>query len=652
MSGVPPSERKQQITALVSDWCQRWYDPSGQWISDGPHLDTRGTLWICFGLLDGAERDVRLANAILAGLKFELHVKPRSGEEVHAVFDIFVTNHVTQMLTLHAGKMDAVVREKLEGWARAGLATFAGNRQADYQFHGHNDNMPAKATLGMILGGEYFNDDAAIQHGLWNLRQLGEMLSRRGLISEYNSPTYTTLTILNLIEVANLSRTPEARALAAKCLERVWADVLGHFHPPTGMLGGPYSRAYQLDSTGHLSTMSLLLWTVFGDEVIPHVLDELKREKVRLVHHHGEHAHAVGLLGWVAAAGAEPPEYLVKWMRARKFPFTLRASAERAEGGTRYHAGEVGTTQYQEEDFSLGTADADSWSQLQAEVFFLRYRRVRPAKGVEEIRTAYLRYFINEEAPIDPMHAMPTHGNLHVLQDRGTALVLARPDLNLADKPVTRLKLSMILPIHFGKLESLEIRDGLILGQDGPIRFAIRPLNHGFWGGSESLRFEISDNYQLISLLNYEGPERTFTRDELGRTLNGFLFSIASGDAESAEAFESRMRSAKLVDFWHFSTRTTRCQLGDTRLEINYGLESDFVRFAAINGKLLQRPVWAAEGMPLERLPFLDGQGESHVMGIPFEHLRVVWAPEAPWLIAGDGRDGAARFAGKGWNPQ
>lgn len=333
-------------------------------------LDTRGAMGICFGLLAGESEDIRLANVILERLQFELHVKPRSGDEVHVAFDIFVTNHGTQILVLHVEKLSDPVRQKMEGWARVGLADYAGNRQADYQFHGHNDNMPSKATLGMILGGKYFSDVGAVEHGIWNLRQLAELLSRRGLISEYNSPTYTSLTLVNLTEMAEHAKNETARELAALCLERIWAEVLEHFHAPTGMLGGPYSRAYQLDSTGHLSTMNLLLWTVMGDRLIPKPIEELRRENVRLVHHHGEHAHAVGLLSWVASAELRPPEYLMAWLESRKYPFTLKATAERAEGGALYHSGEVLTTHYQEADFALGSSDADSWSQMQAEVFY------------------------------------------------------------------------------------------------------------------------------------------------------------------------------------------------------------------------------------------------------------------------------------------
>ena len=65
--------------------------------------------------------------------------------------------------------------------------------------------------MGMILGGEYFGDAAAVEHGMWNLRQLRDLLTRRGLLSEYTSPTYSPLSILNLAEVARAAAPPPDR---------------------------------------------------------------------------------------------------------------------------------------------------------------------------------------------------------------------------------------------------------------------------------------------------------------------------------------------------------------------------------------------------------------------------------------------------------
>ena len=563
-------------------------------------------------------------------------------------FDIFVTNLAVQLLVLHGPKFKPDLREKLEQWAIPCLRDYAGDRQGDYQFQGYNDNMPAKATLGMILGGEYFEDAEAVSHGLWNLHQLRDLLTRRGLMSEYTSPTYSPITLVSLTEIARHSRNEEARALASICAERVWADILGHFHAPTGMLGGPYSRSYQPDSTGHLSTLSFILWLWHGKGVYPDPLEELKTSKIRLVHHHGSHADALGLLGWCASSSLTPPNYLSRWAKTRQYPFSLRATAERGQF-QRFDAGDILTTQHQEEDFALGTSEGDSWSQHQAETFFLNYRLRVPTANVADVRTAYLRYFINDEIPTDE-HRLPTHGCTHTVQQGRSALVLARPVLSLEGKLIHCLKFSVILPCHLGSIEKMEVIDNHVFLRDGAIYLAFCSLNATNWGSGEAIRLERTGSYQCISFYNYKGSPRIFLRQELGQTLNGFAVSVCPAAERSFEEFRDEVLRGECVDSCQNGMRTVRYRVGPTLLEMSYAVEADRVRFSAINGRIVTRPTWEADGLPAGRLPFLGETPTPNALNLPFNHLRTAWGPELSWVIAANGRSRPFVGQGAGWN--
>ncbi len=644
--------RRKKVAQLVSHFCHRWYNAEGQWIDPiEKEQDARGTLWLVFGLLNGEAKDIALANAILARLPFSLHVPARSSNETQSPFDIFVTNHSTQLLVLLGDKLTGEVRAKMESWARAGLRDFAGNRQADYQFHGHNDNMPSKATLGMILGGEYFDDEKAVVHGIWNLKLLRSLLTRRGLLSEYTSGTYLPLSVLNLTEVMLHAQNPEARELAGKCVERFWADVLGHFHSPTGLMGGPYSRSYQMDSTGHLSNMNALLWVTFGEGIIPDPSVEIAAEKIRLVHHHDDRASALGLLAWISSVDLSPPTHLIEWGNQRTYPYALRASAERADGGVHYCPGEINTTHYQEEDYALGTVIGDAWSQLQLDTWFLQYRRHPIAQGPEHVRTGYVRMLMNTDVPSNA-HGFAARGLIHVLQEKRLALALNRPSFKLEGQEITSLKLSFVFPTHFGPLEKIEIVDGHVFIQDGPVYLALRGLNHTNWGRKDAIRIEPVENFQQISFYNYEGPARKFTPDELGRTLNGFVSLIGLVKEESFEIFKQRALKGLLVDYFHFDSRVTRYQLGDTLLEAAYGPKADRFRFAMINGALMPRPAWEANGLPADKLPFFNEPPVPLPMEIPFSHLRVIWGPDSPWIIADKGTEHLPQpiIEGQGWS--
>src|SRR6185503_2927565 len=69
------------------------------------------------------------------------------------------------------------------------------------------------------------------------------------------------------------------------------------------------------------------------------------------------------------------------------------------------------------------------------------------------------------------------YGRTHTVQLDRVAMALSRPWVTAEDKPVTSLRFCVIVPEHFGPVEKLELRDGHLFLQDGPIRVAFRPLN-------------------------------------------------------------------------------------------------------------------------------------------------------------------------------
>jgi hypothetical protein len=658
--------RRQQVACFTAEYCSGHYTTDGEWRAtpDMPAPDARKTLWLCFGLFanDGCGSDATaahaLANAILARLEQDPHIKARTPEEAASQFDIFVTNHAMQMLVVHGDKLTEFVRHKLEGWARDVLNDYPGDRQADYQFHGANDNMPAKATLGMILGGEYFGDDEAVAHGLWNLRQLRDLLTRRGLLSEYTSPTYSPLTLVNLAEISQHARHPEAIALASQCTERIWADILGHFHVPTRTMGGAYSRAYQLDSTAQFSTISCLLWLSLGDEWTAfNPVVELQRDLVRLVHHHDDRTTQLGVLAWLTSCVPTPPQHLLRWVETRRYPFRLRADAERCGP----EAAVVNTSFYAEQDFALGTSIGEPWTALQSEAFFIQYRRRAHVADVADIRTVYARYLIDGQSPGNDVeaHLLKPHALVHTIHKDRVALVLARPLERLAGQSVKELKLSVIIPTHFGALEHIEIVPGETRGpcahhvfiKDGPLYLALRGLHATRWGNDSAeadqtgIRLEPTSDgdYQVVSFFNYNGVGRKFAQEEITRTLNGFVSVVGLASEETFAEFKQRVTAARLLDYYAFDQRTVTYEIDKvagcaTRLSASYAMPTNCFRYVTIDGQPMPRPRWQADGLSESHVPFLNGAeagaGWNPLADFPHKHMRVVWAPEKPWQIS------------------
>lgn len=152
------ARRKAQFLHAASEAAQDRYDADGNWIALTTPAKTRERFWLCFALYaNGAHA---LADAVI-----------RRGQTAQTPqeFSIFDPNIACALLVKYRDEMQNDVREKLENLVRAAFGFLPGNRQPDFQFQGYNDNMPAKATMGLVLGGELLNEPDAAQYGLHNL---------------------------------------------------------------------------------------------------------------------------------------------------------------------------------------------------------------------------------------------------------------------------------------------------------------------------------------------------------------------------------------------------------------------------------------------------------------------------------------------------
>lgn len=643
-----PSQRGAAIRRAAHHLARQCIGPDGRWLLACEPPEDRQWLWLAGSLLaDGLPEDRAFAEAlIIAAPPSDM----ANGLDLHpaAPWSIFANNHAITLLHRHGTQLSGSARERLLGWARQALQDHPGNRQADYQFHGYNDNMPAKATCGLILGGELLGDRRAVAHGIWLLRQLRDQLARRGVISEHASPTYSPLTIAYLSEIAHDARDPEARRIAAACAERMWAEILGRYHPGLGMIGGPYSRAYAVDSVGHLSQMNHLLWLQFGSEVHPDPLAELTREPARLVvHHDGDIFFNLTERAWFSTMPWDPPAHLVAWMRNRGFPHRMIATAERAEGaipaGMSHAAGTILATSWHEPDFALGTSDGD-WGHCQAEEWFLSWRRRAPVADIADIRCAFPRMLADNAHPGEPTHHGLWRGETgfagdlarsHTLQAGRSSLLLMSPATFLAGRPFRRLRMLVAVGEHLAPLDrfELDVARRCLWIEDGPLRIGIRFLGCLGFGAPAQLTSERRDGYAMAWLHLWDGPARAFTADELATASCGYVAEIGLTAEETRDAFTTRVLAAPLTDYEYFAQRTVRWRGAGGELAMAVGLRSWGRRFASIDGRQVTEPAWEATGLPAEKLPFLGGSAPDGLYDLPHTDLAVHFAPHETWAI-------------------
>lgn len=631
--------RRQKYFAEIRRRHRSYFRPSGEWKCPTTPPETREWLWQAFAWLEGDRADQDFASKLITAAP-EI-ISGHSGREDHA-YCIFACTHALHLLVLHGERLSCPARARLASWARRTIMDNPGGARADLQFHGYNDNMPAKATLGLVLGGEYFENRRAVEHGLWNLHQLRLLLTRRGVISEHCSPTYSPLTLTNLTEIARYSTNAEARGLAEDCCHHIWAELLAHYHAPTRSVAGPYSRAYAVDSAGHISALHFMLWQVFGDDFVANPLDELFSEESKLIRHHrGDRFFFEGGFSFLAACQHHPPARLLDWLRLRRFPFNFSATTERGEGGAKgdFHADKISIRMHQTETFALGTSDGD-WTQ-QAERWQLVYRRTEGPEDhlprFSDRRHLSMRYIVNDDLPgitapsprgeasgeVDFTREM---GGYHTLQHGATSLVAAHPMPSLAGRPIHRMGLAILIPEHLDRVEEITFEHGHVWLTDGPFQLAIRPLGVTRWGNATPKFREIrSGAWRLLFFPNYEGPERTFTREELDGTTNGFV-AVCSGldetsdyDSEKGrEAFRRAVIESTLRDTVWVNLRTIFWEGSGDTMEMSYGLSSNRLRFAAINGIEPESSVWHADGLTRQSLPFTSRPSQKNPYPFPY----------------------------------
>jgi hypothetical protein len=640
-----------------------WYDQDGKWIAGKPEPGTRDRYWLAFALYAVGEK--AWADVIVRQGDTDGTAEAR-GRANH--FNIFWTNIAIALLKAHGDKIGPEAKVALEIAAKAAFGFMPGDRSPDYNFQGYNDNMPSKASMGLIIAGEMFGNDEAVQHGLGNLRALRDQLTRRGIHSEYNSPTYTPGTLLGMSKIAEYARNEEARDIALKVEHRLWIDLAARVHPGMGLASGPHSRAYTLDTLGFNSGLSCMLWFALGDYAKPSPMEFFNPKTPLALHHQGDLPFNISGTCWMGVTHYHIPEAALRLFEKKQYPFRAVATAEIGDAGLDWPARPVRIESYLEKDFTVGTASTPWLSGEQAASYFVTYKRKQEVKAATDYGTIHTKLVINDAVPGafkeastradgTPYSEFIEQDNLdaksnHItLQSGPTVLFLSHPHLALGGnpdfpekpvKPLSRLSELVIFQSQFGGAEEIlvggearsewsgEVAHGQwIAMRRGRLFVAYRMLTHTAGFGQPKITLEKINRYEVIRTDLYRAEERTFTRPELKYLLGGFLAEHASIDEYgSVREFVADLEKSQFTDFV-FTTRRVRYRRPKglkreaLELETSWSTGSHETRFSSINGQLVSWPIVEIDGIDPKSLPFLDGQWQSCPGHFPWPKLEV-----------------------------
>lgn len=371
-------------------------------------------------------------------------------------------------------------------------------------------NIVAQDIANSILGGQLLGAPEYARRGARKLRAWLNLIDQSGIPHEYNSPTYSFVTIEALRKVVALSAHAEAGALAQLIIARVGLSVALRIHAETGRLAPPHCRAY---------------YPQLAFESPPEA-----RAFSRLI-------ESGALPAWLDAV-----------LKHRPRPLMVSETSD-AKAGTLISS-------YLDREFSLGVASQELATQSnrfisnQSNVFAIHYGR---GKGATP-GLVFSRYLINDKW-LGDYRTTPSRTNDHVFRDEGSFRgVLAGPrafalytsrELDAWSR-CSSAKAALIwnraddvdeIWVDGSRIGGapVEVLDGaLIVVGCGDAYVVVRPLERTRLGTEAPVRIVEHRGSLVIEMYNYLGPAKTFW--ELanpgaffqGYVRNGFYAEVAA----------------------------------------------------------------------------------------------------------------------------
>lgn len=431
---------------------------------------------------NGTPADLALAEKVLAALLACQEIDPSDPhagnfywmredtvvEDLNAVE--FILESLIPMMLQHGDRLPPPLQQQLLASIRLGLAEIA---RLDVLVA--YTNITALDILNTCLGGELLGDPQLAQRGYAKLAAWIAYTNRHGHPLEYNSPTYTAVTLRALKRLVDLGQEAASRQRAKALSARLALSVALHIHHGTGRWAGPHGRAYHPSVVCETPPEIELVRGWLADGTVP---------------------------TWVGDLLDQPPEC-----------FQVIETAERDR--------HLALTTYQTPTFALGTATSSF--NPQANVCLLHYCR----PGAERPGVLYTRYITDEKWFGDAYHAtdrtktrnLPDEGDFFSVQHANRLIGVYAPqnfrqgrsakavliwtqrqqidEIWVGDTPVTTLP------------HAVEPGQVIVVGS-GAVYSAVRTLTVTPLGKETPLQLVERDGDLVLELYNYRGPEKRF----------------------------------------------------------------------------------------------------------------------------------------------
>lgn len=592
-AGSEPLYRERLLAAHRAAAAAR-FDERGRWIDPEPSEgsvygnSTRTQLWQVWPLLAGTARERQIANRVI-----------RAQDYSKARPDPFVAYAAADFLNRFAASLERESRETLAAYLEPALAASI-QRGVPAQ----NINHPLMWMGALLFGGQALDRRDARAAGTRMFGEFARLISTVGCPSEFNSPTYTPISMSCLAQMAANAGDPALAAQARAIEQRFWLTQAAFWHAPTGLPAGPFSRAYAADSTGQASNLELLWSLMLGGAVLLDPLEHVYKPDPHLDYHQGGRVFLQGQYMAIAQADFHPPAPLARLAAGRRLPATIHTSTfvgDFQESGTGiwYRGGRRALTCHQHPAYSLGTASQMYANGNHTDNLCASWL-IRSPREPRNVRTLFARYTQEGDAPAAPGTTfLADRGRSVTAQQANRAVLVGNPKIQ-PWSGVTGFRQSVLLPEHFSPVEEI-LADGRtvealpyegpwpqwVVLRDGACRIALHPLGAPLDRNSNLCRIERVNRYLALHFYGYRGPARDFSPGECADLRSGLFVEVSAGGGDRAD-----LAGIAITDRASGNRREVVCRGRDFRLEVVYdALHDDLVRaLPAANCEFFESP--------------------------------------------------------------
>lgn len=581
----------------------------------------RETAWYAITLLESKqEAEHRLANQILENLIIK--------DGTHSPCTLFVIyQRYRQLLSRKAQNQ---ILSNLE----RNLPISALVRYSD-----GNVNHPLAAYVNLVCSGELFQDRTSIILGRNLLKNFQQTISSRthknfqqAEMAEYNSPTYTALDLWFLAMAAEFAQDETFQSLARFLEERLWINVAMHWHEPTQQFAGPFSRAYAEDSLGGFSALHCTFGFAVQKEIYLNPDLPVKFN----------HPSALIENAFIATLNFHVPDQAISIAFDKPLPYSFRMTTyceqyhENARSDKNvstfdaeiYPGAWADLTSYLDQEFCLGTASRPYVNGGQNDTFSLRYRCSPKIENLKDFRSLFTRMVFNGsrfgqdnfchvtgfEITKDYLYE---EGRPFCFQHKNKAILGYIPK-RVGHEGAKELRLDLIFS-HHAQFYHLSIDDKEISSfpfQKAEFKkivmadyntylaiFSINPsLLADFQGKISIAQF---DECLIISIYNYQGERKNFSKEMMSQTINGFAFL-----AESRRNFPEFQDFKKYADSIRLSRKVEKPFIHQIKFQTND--EEMIFRFDPLSDRIIER-TWNGEDQTVYHFEVEAPEGADEV---------------------------------------